>query len=224
MSLLTARCVGAFVAASFAAPLSAQGAAREGGDALFAVEAAAERYREVGAFCAAFSQTIEVSLLGRRVESSGALCRRHPDLLSMRFADPAGDMVVSDGERLWVHYRSVDPGRVLSYPAADAPGNHDFLQQLLDDSSTEYEAAEPAAEAVDGRECSVVAVRPGPDALYRAARLWIDLESHLVRKLELREKSGNLRTVTLSGYRFSPPPDDSLFAFSVPDGARVVER
>ena len=207
-----------------AGPLAAQGGEPESGGAHRAVEAAAERYREIGAFCADFAPTIEVKLLGRRVESSGKLCRRHPDLFSMRFADPEGDMVVSDGERLWVYYRSVDPGRVLSYPAANAPGSHDLVIELLQDPSTGYAPAEPATEVVEGRKCRVVDAIPGPGARYRGARLWIDGQSHLLRRIELREASGNLRSVTLSGYTLSPPPADSLFAFAVPEGARVVDR
>ena len=206
------------------APLGAQGGETELGGAHRAVEAAAERYREVGAFCADFAQTIEVKLLGRRVESSGELCRRHPDLFSMRFADPEGDMVVSDGEHLWVYYRSIDPDQVLSYPAANAPGNHDFVLELLQDPATGYAPAEPATEVVEGRECLVVDATPGPGARYRGARLWIDGQSHLLRRLELREESGNLRSVTLSGYTFSPPPADSLFAFTAPEGAQLVEH
>lgn len=211
-------------AGSLVAPLGAQGGEPELGGAHRAVEAAAARYREIGAFCADFAQTIEVRLLGRRVESSGELCRRHPDLFSMRFADPEGDMVVSDGERLWVYYRSVDPDQVLSYPAASAPGNHDFVLELLQDPATGYAPAEPATEVVEGRECRVVDATPGPGARYRGARLWIDGQSHLLRRLELREESGNLRSMTLSGYTFSPPPADSLFAFAVPEGAQVVDR
>ncbi|MCY3942378.1 MAG: outer membrane lipoprotein carrier protein LolA [Gemmatimonadetes bacterium] len=211
-------------AASLVAPLGAQGGEPELGGAHRAVEAAAERYREIGAFCADFAQTIEVKLLGRRVESSGELCRRHPDLFSMRFADPEGDMVVSDGERLWVYYRSVDPDQVLSYPAASAPGSHDFVLELLQDPATGYALAEPATEVVEGRECRVVDATPGPGARYRGARLWIDGQSHLLRRIELREESGNLRSVELSGYTFSPPPADSLFTFAVPEGVQVVDR
>ena len=207
-----------------ASPLRAQGGEPELGGAHRAVEAAAERYREIGAFCANFAQTIEVKLLRRRVESSGELCRRHPDLFSMRFADPEGDMVVSDGERLWVYYRSVDPDQVLSYPAANAPGNHDFVLELLQDPATGYAPGEPATEVVEGRECRVVDATPGAGARYRGARLWIDGQSHLLRRIELREESGNLRSVELSGYTLSPPPADSLFTFTVPEGARVVDR
>ena len=58
-------------AGSLVVPLGAQGGEPELAGAHRAVEAAAERYREIGAFCADFAQTIEVRLLGRRVESSG---------------------------------------------------------------------------------------------------------------------------------------------------------
>jgi len=172
--------------------------AQESATALRALERAAERYREVSAICADFEQVIEVRLLGRRVESAGRVCQQRPNLFSMRFSDPEGDMVISDGRDFWVYYPSIDAEQVMRHPAADSPGRHDFFREFLENPASKYSAEGGLTERVGDRECRVVSLTPVAGAAYRGARLWLDAGNHLIRRLELHEESGNLRTVTLS--------------------------
>lgn len=201
------------------APTSA--VAQEPDPALRVLEGAAERYREVNAMCADFEQVIEVRLARRRIESEGRVCQQRPNLFSMRFTDPRGDMVISDGEHFWVYYPSIDEDRVMRHPAAETPGRHDFFREFLEDPASKYTAEDGGAEQVNGRECRVVSLTPVAGASYLAARLWLDTENHLIRRLELHEQSGNVRTVTLSNVDLSSVPDPDLFTFEVPKGARV---
>ena len=138
---------------------------------LRSMEEAAELYSDVHAMCADFEQVIEVRLFGRRViESAGRVCQRRPNLFSMRFSDPDGDMVVSDGEYFWVYYPSLDEEQVTRYQVSDSPGGHDFFRELLEDPGVKYEAEEGGIEAVGGRDCRVVTLTPRAGAAYRRAR------------------------------------------------------
>ena len=197
-------------------------AAQEPDPALRALEGAAGRYREVSAMCADFEQVIEVRLVRRTVESEGRVCQQRPNLFSMRFTDPEGDMVISDGEHFWVYYPSIDEEQVVRQPAAQSPGRHDFIREFLDDPAGKYTVADGGTEVVNGRECRVVSLTPKTGASYRGARLWLDAESHVIHRLELHEENGNLRTVTLGRVDLSPAPDPDLFVFEVPEGARVM--
>ncbi len=186
---------------------------------------AARIYRELPAICADFEQTIEVRLARRRIDSAGRVCRRQPDLFSMRFigpgGDPNGDLVVSDGEHLWVYYPTLDEEQVMRYPAADSPGGRNFFRELLEDQGSRYEAASEGMERVDGRDCLVVALAPHGRTAYRGARLWLDAASHLIRRLEIHEESGNVRTVTLRNLDLEPAIDPATFTFVPPAGARI---
>jgi len=197
-------------------------AAQESGTALRALEGAADRYREVNAMCADFEQVIEVRLMGITRESEGRVCQRRPNLFSMRFSDPEGDMVISDGRDFWVYYPSIDEEQVMRHPSADSPGRHDFFREFLENPASKYSARDDGTERVGERECRIVALTPLAGASYRGARLWLDAANHLIRRLELHEESGNVRTVTLSNPDLSPSPDPDLFIFEVPEGARVM--
>lgn len=196
--------------------------AGQAGDALGTMEDAARRYREVRTMCADFDQVIAVRLLGRTIESEGRVCQQRPNLFSMRFSDPPGDLVVSDGRFFWVYYPSIDEEQVMRYPVADSPGRHDFFREFLEDPAAKYAAADGGIEPVSGRDCRVVSLTPKTGASYRRARLWVDAQSYLVRQIELHEQSGNIRTVTLRNEDLAPRIDPALFTFEVPAGARVL--
>lgn len=196
--------------------------AGQAGDALGAMEDAARRYREVRAMCADFEQVIEVRLMRRTIESAGRICQQRPNLFSMRFSDPPGDLVVSDGRDFWAYYPSLDEEQVMRYPVAESPGRHDFFREFLEDPAAKYEAADGGTEPISGRDCRVVSLTPKTGASYRHARLWVDSRSYLVRRIELHEESGNIRTVTLRNEDLAPRIDPALFTFEVPPGARVL--
>lgn len=188
-----------------------------------ALEEAARRYREVGAICADFEQVLEVPLQRRTIESAGRICQQRPNLFSMRFTDPDGDMVIADGEYVWVYHPSLDDKQVNKFPAASSPGREDFLREFLEDPGLKYDAEEGGIEAVGGRDCRVVVLTPREGASYRRARLWVDVRSHVIRRVEIHEQSENIRTLTLSNIDLSSTPDPALFVFEVPEGARVME-
>ena len=203
------------------APLACAPPALAAQESVPALDEAARRYLEVSAICADFEQVIEVRLLRRTVASAGRICQRRPNLFSMRFTDPDGDMVIADGEHVWVYYPSLDAQQVDRYPAAQSPGREDFFREFLEDPGTRYRAEESGREEVDGRDCRVVVLTPREGASYRRARLWLDARSHLIRRIEVHEPGDRIRTLTLRAIDLAADPDPALFVFEVPEGARV---
>lgn len=186
------------------------------------MEDAAARYQSVEAVCAAFRQVVDVRLLGRRVESAGRVCQQRPNLFSMRFDDPEGDVVVSDGVHVWVYYRSVDEDQVVRYPAATAPGRYDVFRAFLEDPGAKYRASDGGTEVVADRDCRIVELQPRSEAAFRRAKVWIDQEEDVIRRLEVHQENGTVRTMDLTELDFSPRIAPDLFVFRLPDGARVL--
>ena len=179
----------------------------EGQEPMGAIDRAALRYREVRAICADFAQVIEVRVMRDTVESAGRICQQRPNLLSMRFTDPDGDMVISDGDYLWAYYPSRNERQVMRQRVSDSPGREDFFREFLEDPGTKYEAEEGGIEIVEGRDCRVVTLTPRAGASYRRARLWIDTGDHVIRRIEIHEQSENVRTVTLTDIDLASAPD-----------------
>ena len=187
------------------------------------MEAAADRYRNIRSLCSDFQQVMDVRLLRRTIESEGRLCQERPNRFAMRFHDPEGDLVVSDGEYFWVYYPSLNEDQVVRYPIASRPGGYDFFREFLSDPGTKYRAEDGGSEEVGGKSCAIVELSPRGEAAYRHARLWLDPETDLICKVEIHQENSTVRTLTLRGLRINPVLDAREFAFVVPEGARVVD-
>ena len=204
--------------------LEAQSAPSAEGRALVLLEAAEIRYSTFSSFCADFRQVMEVPLLEQETASRGRICQKQPDLFLMRFTEPEGDVVVADGEWLWIYYPSTDPGQVIRSPLSGSGGRFDFHREFLEDPGEKYAATWVGRERVDGREADVIRLVPRGSSAYRSARIWLEARTLLLLRLEIRQENGSVRRVWLSGQEVNPSLADSLFRFEPPAGAQVITR
>lgn len=190
------------------------------------LEAASARYDDVRGFCADFEQERIVPLLNQTTRSRGTLCQMDPGYLLMDFSEPDGDRVVADGEHLWMYYPSVNPGQVIRTRIGSAGGRtFDFQREFLENASSRFDARYLRREAVTGREAHVLALRPEEKAEgYVEARVWVEKERGLIRKVEIEEENASLRRVVLSGIRLNPGLEPSRFDFEPPPDVRVIDR
>ena len=81
------------------------------------------------------------------------------------------------------------------------------------------------ADTVEGRAADVLEFVPtSADPLFSRAVIWLERQTLLPRRLELDERSGVHRTLTLSRIRLGAPVAKREFVFEVPKGVRVIER
>jgi outer membrane lipoprotein carrier protein len=186
---------------------------------------ASEAYGKVRSLRAEFVQTAENPLLRSRVTSRGTLVQRRPDRFLMRFSEPAGDVIVSDGEWIWVYYPSVDEKQVMRAPVgAGGAGGADLQAQFLGDPLTRFTPTLEGTESVRGRRAYVLLLTPRVDTGFRSLKVWVDAQDHLVRRFELVESNGVKRHFELDRLEVDVAAPDSLFRFTPPEGARIVER
>jgi outer membrane lipoprotein carrier protein len=191
-------------------------------DPLAILERAAARYEAMSGFCAQFRQVVENDLLRQTTRSQGELCQRRPDRFDMRFTDPAGDRVVADGRYLWVYFPSTDPDQAFRTSPGEAEGRFDLHAEFLQDPGRRYTPTLAGEALVGGRATRILALRPRGASPYLRARIWVDTEDALVRKIEITETEGFTRTIELSDLRTNLQIPDARFRFDPPAGVRVV--
>jgi len=155
------------------------------------------------------------------------LIQSGPSKLSMRFTDPPNEAVVIDGEHVWVYTPSTVPDQVLrlSVPSGGPVYGYNLLAWFLDRPAERYRASYLRQDKIGTRVMDVVELVPAvPDLPFERAVLWLDREDALPRRLEITEKSGALRTLSLSKLRVNRRVPDATFEFEVPPGARVVDQ
>jgi len=197
--------------------LSLAGAAAEAQDAQAIVGRSARVYRSLSSLKADFVQVIDNPMIDNP-ESRGTLVQAGPARFAMRFTEPPGEAIVIDGEHVWVYTPSTTPGQVvrLPLPSGGPVYGYNILAWLLDRPAERYEMAYVRTDELNGRPVDVVALTPAvPDLPFERAMVWLDRGDALPRRLEIMERTGSLRTLTLSRVRANA---------SVPAGVRIVDQ
>jgi outer membrane lipoprotein carrier protein len=203
----------------FTAPLSAQSAQS-------IVGRSARIYRSLSSLRADFVQVIDNPMIDS-AESRGNLVQAGPAKFAMRFTDPPGEAIVIDGDHVWVYTPSTVPGQVLrlAVPSGGPVYGYNILAWLLDRPAERYQATLLKAEDLNGRTMDVVELVPAvPDLPFEKAILWLDREDGLPRRLVITERSGAVRTLSLSHLRVNQTVPAKTFTFEVPSGVRVVDQ
>jgi outer membrane lipoprotein-sorting protein len=195
-------------------------AAQEGG--LAALEAAAARYGAASSVCADFVQLRAVPLLRQEVTQRGRLCSADPNLFAMRFTDPAGNAIVSDGRTQWIYRPSDNPGQVFRADVGPDTQGQDFYRELLENPGAKYEVTCSSTEEIAGRLTHRLCVRPRVPARDRPDVVWIDVAAPVIRQIHFREENGSERTITLSDVTFDAVPPEGWFVFTPPSGAVII--
>lgn len=194
-------------------------------DAYRVLEEAAERFASVESLCARFEQVVEVTLIGLTNRGHGTLCEKHPNLFSMRFADPEGDVVLVDGTYVWTYYPSMDKRQVIRFTAGGAGAGFNFFQAFLSEPETKYVAVHEGVEDIDGVVTERLGLLPrDSSSAFRSATVWVAVESRLLVRVRINDDNGSVRTLTLSDMRLNPELPEDHFTFHPPPGARIVTR
>ena len=137
---------------------------------------------------ATFEQYVANSLTSTSARATGDFQQERPGKLSVRFRDPSGDQIVTDGAFVWLYLPSSAPGQVIKRPMGhDASGTVDFMSEFLDAPLTKYEIADVGPEQLDGRASHIVRLtpKPGVTAQFTTARVWVDDADGLIRQFEV---------------------------------------
>ena len=215
------RALFAALVVSLALPLRLQAQ----GDANAIVGRAASVYRGLNSLRADFVQVIDDDAVGT-FESKGVLVQSGQNKLAMRFSDPKGDAIVLDGQSVWVYTPSTTPGQVLRMPVPTGPVyGFNVLAWLLDKPTERYRSRYVKRDFVDFVQTDVVELVPlSEDLPFRKATLWLDRDNALPRKVQIEERAGGTRTLTLSRLKTNQPVTEKTFQFEVPSGVRVIEQ
>lgn len=149
-------------------------------------------------------------------ESTGTFWFQRPGKFRWAYETPYEQLIVGDGEKLWIYDRDLNQVIVKSLdralgssPAALLAGDSALDRYFnLANAGTAW-----GLEYVDARPRS-------PDTGFEQVR--IGLANNLPRTMELRDTFGNVTMLSFSGFERNAAPDAERFRFVPPKGADVV--
>jgi outer membrane lipoprotein carrier protein len=176
---------------------------------------------------ATFEQTVTNSLTGSSANAQGEFQQQRPNRLAIRFTEPAGDRIISDGTSVWIYLPSSTPGQVIKRSAKDGSAVPlDITGEFLTDPRSRYDVSDAGTGTVAGHAAHALALvpKPGTQQLFERATIWVDDDDGLIRQFEVHESTGVTRRVRITSLEPNVAVDRSAFSFTPPPGTRVVER
>ena len=149
-------------------------------------------------------------------ESSGTFSFHRPGKFRWAYEAPFEQLIVGDGEKLWVYDRDLNQVivRKLDLALGSTPA-----ALLAGDSALEKNFDLTDAGKSDGLE--FVEAKPrSPDTGFERVR--IGFANGLPRVMELKDPFGNITTLNFTDFVRNPAQDASQFRFVPPEGADVV--
>ena len=192
--------------------------------AVAALNRAEAAYRGMETLKADFTQTLENPMMGGSVVSKGTLFLAPPSQFAMRFTDPAGDRIVSDGTWLWLHLPSSVPDQVIRQPIPNrGAATPNLLAQFVDRPLEHYRASYVGNETIMGELVDVVRLVPRrDDDPFNEAEVAIVRASGFLRRLMVVEPAGQRRIILFDRLQVNVVIPDGELQFVVPPGTRVI--
>ncbi len=215
MSSISARAALLFAVVT-AAPVAAQNA----DEALARAESA---YRSLTSLRAEFTQTIANPMLGDPEVSRGVLFLAKPDKFAMRFAEPAGDRLVADGEWLWIYTPSTVPGQVIKQTIPQSGhSTPNLFSQFVEGARTRYRARYQGTAEIGGEQVDLVHLTPLSEEPFLEATIGVARDTGLLRLVAFTEVSGQTRRFVFDTIQPNVEIASAELQFEIPAGARVV--
>ena len=189
-----------------------------------ALDRAVALYGTMNTFHATFEQTLTNPLTGSTMQARGEVHRQKPNLIAVRFTDPAGDRIIIDGSAIWLYMPSTNPKQAYKMPlGAGAAGAFDPVQ-LMESPRTRYDIADGGSAMVGDRAAHLVTLVPkranGP---FTAAKVWIERDG-TIRQFEVTDASGMTRRIRMLTIEQNVAVPRSTFRFTPPAGVQVVDQ
>ena len=188
------------------------------------LDRAARTYASTRTLRAAFHQTLTSPATQTVRNATGVLVQRGSAQFALRFSDPAGDAIVSDGTAIWVYLPSTSKGNVIKVPMQLGNG-FDFLSQLLRTPLETYVVVQLGDSAVGPHRTTVYALTPkDAGAPFSRAKVWIGHADALLWQLEIVEKSGLVRRVRFTSIKPNVKLPTGATKFVVPAGVKILDQ
>ena len=156
---------------------------------------------------------------GGRLEetSSGTVKLQAPELLRWEYREPFPQLIVADGEQVWMHDRELDQITVREQRPASAETP---LAVLTDPEDLRQQFRVDVAEARDG--LAWLELRPRDERSdFRLVR--IGMRGGCLQRMVLEDKLGQVTEIDFSNVRRNPELDSGVFQFEPPDGVDVLQ-
>jgi outer membrane lipoprotein carrier protein len=180
-----------------------------------------EKRYSVPGFSADFTQESTLKAMNIVDTAEGNLKVRRPGMMRWEYVSPDPQIIITDGDRLWIYRPEDNQVMVGTAPAFFKDGKGaGFLSdmKLLRDKFTIF------LENNEMTEDYQVKLFPEDQSLELASIiLVVDAETYIIKNIVTYNAYEDETRIQMSNYNFDIKYDDDMFNFTIPKGADILE-
>ncbi len=192
--------------------LATVGTAQEPGEVMTQFRIA---YKEVSDFKADFVQIACDAASGTCTKFEGKLEVKKPNLLRMEVKKPEPQLIVCDGQSLWVHL--VKDKQVVRVPL-DKTNN--YLVWLSPLSKLISAKVKNGCRA--NGDFQIWLEMPDLKDVFREVKILVNRQTHLLSGLDVTDVSDNTAEYRFTNIKLNSKPKNDRFRFQIPKGVSVI--
>ncbi|MFP4159079.1 MAG: LolA family protein [Desulfobacterales bacterium] len=170
-------------------------------------------------FSVNFRQESTLQAMDITDEASGHAWFKHPGKMRWEYLEPERQVIVSDGDRLWIH--RPEDRQVMVGDAADQFANGKGASFLADFKLLK-EVFEVSLEECGEDLCRLKLVPREKKRDLAAVYLEVERKTMDIKQIESENTYGDVTRIFLENLEFEPEMENRLFEFMIPSGADVI--
>lgn len=188
------------------------GAAQEPSDVMIQVRMA---YKDVSDFRADFVQISCDAASGTCTKFEGRLEAKRPNLLRMEVKKPENQLIVCDGQSLWVHL--VKDKQAVRVPLERTSNFLVWLSPL-----NKLISAKVRNGCLANGDYQIWLDLPEMKDLFKEVKILVNRQTHLITGLDVTDVNDNTAEYRFTGTKLNAKPKDARFKFIVPKGVSLI--
>lgn len=172
-------------------------------------------------FTAEFVQESTLKAMDITDFASGRVYVRHPGMMRWEYAKPEKQIIITDGNRLWIYRPDDNQVMVGSAPAFFRDGKGASFLSDIGLIRKKFEISLQSSPTDMFQELKLIPVEKTLDIA--EVRLTVAPETSTVLRVVTINYYGDQTTIELINYRFTEDLDKSLFSFEMPEGVDIIQ-
>jgi chaperone LolA len=183
------------------------------------LDAVKKTYSEITTMEATFHQKIFIASLKKEREFNGEFLYKRQKGFLWKYKAPKVKYFLYDGRYIW---QGEDEKPFIIKERVNKEKTGGTFLDLVEDISKIDEQFTLKQQSKAG-ELEILELLPKKDGTINSARVWLDKQNR-VRKIEIREFTGNINTIEFVSIKINAMVDDAKFMYKPEKNREVIER
>ncbi len=184
-----------------------------------------KKFGELESYQASFTITSEK--LGKKKMHNGLVQYKSSDRLLMRFYNPPGQKIISDGKMMWIYIPSLNvvaEQDLKSNSGIFSSNTKSGLNRLFSKYHYKFDSKSQPEVQKDGSKMYTLYLKQKESRSgYRYLRLWVS-EDYLITRAKGETSSGKKIEIQFRNIKTNVDIPNGIFKFSIPAQARVIKN